>query len=83
MEPFPLIDILREPKAAAIAMRDQIGATITMFNRVLGGACIIAGCTGRIDLLPELERLLPKDAAAAVYHHFREKREEQEETSCE
>ena len=25
--------------------------------------------------LPELERLLPKDAAAAVYHHFREKGE--------
>lgn len=25
--------------------------------------------------LPELEMLLPKDAAAAVYHHFREKRE--------
>jgi len=30
--------------------------------------------------LPELERLLPKDAAAAVYHHFRAKEEEQEET---
>ncbi len=29
--------------------------------------------------LPELERLLPKDAAAAVYHHFREKRESAEE----
>ena len=28
--------------------------------------------------LPELERLLPKDAAAAVYHHFREKEENQE-----
>ena len=28
--------------------------------------------------LPELERILPKDAAAAVYHHFQEKREEQE-----
>ena len=26
--------------------------------------------------LPELERLLPKDAAAAVYHYFREKRED-------
>ena len=26
--------------------------------------------------LPELERLLPKDAAAAVYHHFREKGED-------
>ena len=28
--------------------------------------------------LPELERLLPRDAAAAVYHHFREKQEHQE-----
>ena len=26
--------------------------------------------------LPELERILPKDAAAAVYHHFRSKRED-------
>lgn len=25
--------------------------------------------------LPELERILPKDAAASVYHHFREKQE--------
>jgi excinuclease ABC subunit C len=29
--------------------------------------------------LPELERFLPRDAAAAVYKHFREK----EERSCE
>lgn len=29
--------------------------------------------------LPELERLLPKDAAAAVYHHFRAKEENQED----
>ena len=28
--------------------------------------------------LPELERLLPKDAAAAVYHHFRKNAEEEE-----
>ena len=28
--------------------------------------------------LPELERLLPKDAAAAVYHHFREKNSAEE-----
>ena len=33
--------------------------------------------------VPELERILPRDAAAAVYHHFRRKREEQEETQCE
>ena len=30
--------------------------------------------------LPELERLLPRDAAAAVYHHFRDKETEGEET---
>ena len=30
--------------------------------------------------LPELERVLPKDAAAAVYHHFVEKNREPEET---
>ena len=27
--------------------------------------------------LPELERLLPKDAANAVYRHFRDKEQEQ------
>lgn len=30
--------------------------------------------------LPELERLLPKDAAAAVYQHFRAKEEESDDT---
>lgn len=29
--------------------------------------------------LPELERLLPRDAAAAVYHHFQSKKQEQPE----
>ena len=33
--------------------------------------------------LPELERILPKDAAAAVYHYFREKEEPQEGKICE
>lgn len=66
--PFPLIDILRSPKETAIAMRDHIGATITMFNRVLGGACIIAGCTGRIDLLTELERLTEHPSEAVRTH---------------
>jgi len=30
--------------------------------------------------LPELERMLPKDAAAAVYHHFRQKQETREDS---
>lgn len=68
MTPFPLVDILRSPKASAIAMRDRIGATITMFNRVLGGACIVAGCSGREDLLPELERLTEHPSEAVRTH---------------
>ena len=30
--------------------------------------------------LPELEQMLPKDAAAAVYHHFRQKQESREDS---
>ena len=68
MTPFPLVDILRSPKASAIAMRDRIGATITMFNRVLGGACIVAGCTGRRDLLPRLMELTESPSEAVATH---------------
>lgn len=66
--PVPLEEILRNPKAAAIELRKYIGATITMFNRVLGGACIVAGCTGRIDLLPRLEELTESPSEAVATH---------------
>ncbi len=66
--PVPLEDILDHPKQAAIELRDSIGATITMFNRVLGGACIVAGCTGRIDLLPRLEELTESPSEAVATH---------------
>lgn len=66
--PVQLEEILNHPKQAAIALRDHIGATITMFNRVLGGACIIAGCTGRVDLLPRLEELTESPSAAVANH---------------
>ncbi|MDD6051076.1 MAG: 4Fe-4S double cluster binding domain-containing protein, partial [Clostridiales bacterium] len=66
--PVPLEDILDHPKQAAIALRDHIGATITMFNRLLGGACIVAGCTGRIDLLPRLEELTESPSEAVANH---------------
>ena len=66
--PFPLEDILTNPKEAAKVMRDHIGATITMFNRVLGGACIIAGCLDRVDLLPHLEALTEHPSAAVAEH---------------
>lgn len=66
--PFPLEDILCNPKEAAKVMRDHIGATITMFNRVLGGACIIAGCLERVDLLPHLEALAEHPSVAVAEH---------------
>ncbi len=66
--PVPLEDILDHPKQAAIKLRDSIGATITMFNRVLGGACIVAGCTGRLDLLPRLEELTESPSEAVATH---------------
>ena len=66
--PFPLEDILANPKEAAKVLRDHIGATITMFNRVLGGACIVAGCTDRLDLLPYLQELTESPSAAVSEH---------------
>ena len=66
--PVPLEDILDHPKQAAIELRKSIGATITMFNRVLGGACIVAGCTGRTDLLPRLMELTESPSEAVATH---------------
>lgn len=66
--PVTLEDILNNPKAAAIELRKYIGATITMFNRVLGGACIVAGCTGRSDLLPRLLELTESPSEAVATH---------------
>ena len=66
--PVSLEEILHAPKASAIELRKYIGATITMFNRLLGGACIVAGCTGRKDLLPRLEELSESPSEAVAAH---------------
>ena len=66
--PVTLEEILYSPKTAAIELRKYIGATITMFNRVLGGACIVSGCTGRKDLLPRLIELTESPSEAVATH---------------
>lgn len=66
--PVSLEEILRQPKAASIALRDHIGATITMHNRLLGGACIVAGCMKRRDLIPHLWRHAGSPSAAVAEH---------------
>lgn len=66
--PVTLEEILMNPKGSAIELRKYIGATITMFNRVLGGACIVAGCTGRHDLVPRLNELAWAPSHAVSQH---------------
>jgi len=66
--PVSLEEILNHPKETAIKLRKYIGATITMFNRLLGGACIVAGCTGRADLIPRLQELAMSPSHAVSEH---------------
>ena len=66
--PVTMEEILNTPKSAAVELRKYIGATITMFNRLLGGACIVAGCTGRADLLPRLMELTESPSEAVAAH---------------
>lgn len=64
--PVTLEEILRSPKTAAVRLRDHVGATITMHNRLLGGACIVAGCTGRRDMIPHLWRWADSPSVAVA-----------------
>ena len=64
--PVTLEEILSAPKDAAVRLREHVGATITMHNRLLGGACIVAGCTGRRDLIPHLWRHAGAPSAAVA-----------------
>lgn len=56
-QPVPLLRLLTEPKAMAAELRDVIGANLTLPNRLLAQACLLAGTSGRNDLLPTLEGL--------------------------
>ena len=56
-ERIPLVELLERPKETAMALRPLIGVNLTLPNRVLSQACVMAGSTSREDLLPQLERL--------------------------
>ena len=66
--PVSLDEILRNPKEAAIELRKYIGATVSMHNRVLAGACVVAGCTNRRDMIPHLWRHAGSSSAAVAEH---------------
>lgn len=55
--PVSLAALLSDPSGVCAMLRERIGANLSIPNRVLGQACLIAGSTGRDDLLPLLEAL--------------------------
>lgn len=67
-QPVDLAWLLSSPKEAAMALRAQIGVNLTIPNRVLGQACLIAGCTGDEAMLPKLEELAEHPSPAVAEH---------------
>ena len=53
-ETVPLAALLERPQEMCAALKARIGANLSIPNRVLGQACLIAGSTGREDLIPQL-----------------------------
>lgn len=66
--PVPLVDLLsRNPETYGL-LREQIGVNLSIPNRVLGQACLLAGCSGREELRPLLEPLAAHPSAAVSEH---------------
>lgn len=53
----PLLRLLTDPKPMAAELRDVIGANLTLPNRLLAQACLLAGNSGRADLLEAVKAL--------------------------
>ncbi len=65
---LPLRDLLTAPKAAALALRPLIGVNLTLPNRVLGQACLLAGAQKRVDLVDALEKLTRHPSMVVAEH---------------
>lgn len=67
-ETVPLVRLLTEAKAMAEELRPVIGANLTLPNRLLAQSCMIAGNSGRKELLPALEGLEEHPSEAVRVH---------------
>lgn len=67
-ESMPLLRLLEENKAMAEALRPVIGANLTLPNRLLAQSCLIAGNSGREELLPVLDELAEHPSEAVREH---------------
>lgn len=64
----PLLRLLTEHKQMAEELKPVIGVNLTLPNRLLAQSCMIAGCSGREDLLPALEALTEHPSEAVREH---------------
>lgn len=67
-ERLSLETILSSPKEAFAALRPLIGANLSIPNRVLSQACLLAGCSGRREL-SELLQPLTRHPSPVVSEH--------------
>lgn len=67
-ETIPLASLLTDTKDAAEALRSIIGSNLTITNRVLGQACLMAGCSHDVELLPILDGLVQHPSPAVAEH---------------
>lgn len=56
-ETVPLLRLLTQPKTIAAELRDVIGANLTLPNRLLAQACLVAGNSGRSDVLEAVKAI--------------------------
>lgn len=67
-ENVTLLRLLEESKTMAEELRPRIGANLTLPNRLLAQSCLIAGNSGRKELLPALGKLIDHPSEAVREH---------------
>lgn len=67
-EPVPLKELLTNTGEACEKLKARIGANLSIPNRVLGQACLMAGSTGREELIPALEALAEHPSQTVQEH---------------
>lgn len=67
-ETVPLLRLLTEPKVMSEELKDVIGVNLTLPNRLLAQSCLIAGNSGRNDLLSALDGLKEHPSEAVRCH---------------
>ncbi len=66
--PVPLEALLTRPAETAAQLRNLIGVNLSIPNRVLGQACLIAGCSGNRALCGLLQPLTAHPSPVVRVH---------------